>query len=54
MAKDEKLNKLFELSNPIVEYLQKNFHPHTSVVIEWDGIRVEETLATVVKECVVD
>lgn len=54
MAKDERIDKLFELSTPIVKYLQENFHPHISVVIEWDSIRVEETLAAVVKECVVD
>ena len=51
MAKDERLNNLFELSDPIVKYLQENFHPHTTVVIEWNSIRVEETLASVVKEC---
>ena len=51
MAKDERLNNLFELSDPIMKYLQENFHPHTTVVIEWNSIRVEETLASVVKEC---
>ena len=54
MEQNEKLEKLFALCAPAVEYLQQNFHPHTTVVIEVDGIRVEETLATKVIEYAVD
>ena len=46
----EKVEKLLELANPVVDYLQRNFHPHTTIVIEVDSIRVEETLAAKVIE----
>lgn len=45
MDKNDRIKTLMELSLPVSEYLQKNFHPHTTVVIEVDSIRVEETLA---------
>ncbi|MBO6260453.1 MAG: hypothetical protein J6N47_06465 [Lachnospiraceae bacterium] len=51
---EPKVSKLMEMSEGIVKYLQENFHPHTTVVIEWDGIRIEETLAAMPKECAVD
>lgn len=51
---EPKVSKLMEMSEDIVKYLQENFNPHTTVVIEWDGIRIEETLATMPKECAVD
>lgn len=42
----EKQNEeLMEMCKPIAEYLQKHFHPHVSVSIEGDRIRVEETIA---------
>ena len=44
MPRAEKLEELIEISKPVAEFLQKNFHPHTTVVVEVDGIRVEETL----------
>ena len=50
----EKTEELMNLYRQVVEYLQKNFHPHTTVVIEVDGIRVEETLAANVIEYAVD
>ena len=40
-----KIEHLLALSQSVAEYLQQNFHPHTTVVIEVDSIRVEETLA---------
>lgn len=51
---DDKQKKLLELSQIVAEYLQKNFHPHTTVVIEIDSIRVEETLAFTPIEYAVD
>lgn len=54
MDQKEKLEKLFDLCAPAVEYLQQNFHPHTTIVIEVEGIRVEETLAAKVIEYAVD
>lgn len=40
MMKKEELAKL---CIPILKELRKNFHPHTTVVINSEGIRVEET-----------
>ena len=51
---DDKMKVLLELSSHVVDYLQKNFHPHTTVVIEVDSIRVEETLTSVIKEYAVN
>lgn len=36
--------RLAELCKPILEELKENFHPHVSVVISADGIRVEESV----------
>lgn len=36
--------KLAELCKPILEELKEHFHPHVSVVISADGIRVEESV----------
>lgn len=35
--------ELVKLCIPILKELKKNFHPHTTVVIDSEGIRVEET-----------
>lgn len=43
--KENKIDELVKLSEAVACYLQRNFHPHTTVVIEVDSIRVEETLA---------
>lgn len=42
MFYDAKEQKLLELSREVAEYLQKNFHPNTMVIIEVNSIRVEE------------
>ncbi len=42
--------ELLEMCKPIAEYLQEHFHPHVSVLIEGDRIRVEESVAG----CLVD
>lgn len=36
----EHFEKLEELSNPLIEYLHNNFNPHTSIIIDWDRLRV--------------
>lgn len=38
-----KTEELAELCIPILKVLIENFHPHTTIVIDSDGIRVEET-----------
>ena len=48
--KQTKINELMKLSEVVSDYLQKNFHPHTTVMIEADSIRVEETLIAMVIE----
>ena len=39
---NDKQEKLLKLSKEVAEYLQKNFHPNTTVIIEVNSIRVEE------------
>ena len=40
---DRNENKKFEeLAKPLMEYLHKNFHPHTQIIINWDGAEVVE------------
>lgn len=47
--------ELAELCVPILKVLIKNFHPHTTIIINSEGIRVEETsyglTAKVVDNC---
>lgn len=50
----EKLNELIKISKDVAAYLQNNFHPHTTVVIEVDSIRVEETAAAEIIEYALD
>lgn len=40
----EQLKKIKELSRPLIEYLQQNYNPHTSIIIESDRIKVVEDL----------
>ena len=54
MSKEEKIKQLMELSEKVSDFLQNNFHPHTTVVIEVDSIRVEETLTARFIEYAVD
>ena len=49
-GKNYKINELMKLSGAVADYLQHNFHPHTTVVIEVDSIRVEETMAAEIIE----
>lgn len=42
---DKEKREVIEMCKPIAEYLQRNFHPHASVIIEVDRIRVEESIA---------
>ena len=51
---NEKVKELIEISKDIATYLQNNFHPHTTVVIEVDNIRVEETVAAEIIEYALD
>lgn len=36
----EKIKELEEISKPILEFLKKNYNPHTAVVISEDCIKV--------------
>lgn len=33
---DRDLDELEELCRPVVEYLQKKYHPHARIIIDWD------------------
>lgn len=48
--REGKIDNLMTLCADAIEYLQNNFHPHTTVIMEVDGIRVEEALASRVIE----
>lgn len=52
--KRSKTDELIRLSKAVADYLQRNFHPHTTVVIEVESIRVEETLAAEAIEYALD
>ena len=47
MFYDPKEEKLLEMSKEIAEYLQKNFQPNTTVIIEVNSIRIEENVVQV-------
>lgn len=51
---DKDLNCLMGLGRQIADCLQRSFHPHTTVVIEADSIRVEETMTREIIEYAVD
>lgn len=34
------MEELKEISKPLIEYLKKNYNPHTAVVISESGIKV--------------
>lgn len=36
----EKIEEIEKLTKPIVEYLKKNYNPHTSLIIDSNNIRV--------------
>ena len=38
----EKLKELEELCRPVVEYIQKQWHPHTRIIVDWDRASVFE------------
>lgn len=40
----KRAKKLIELSKEVSEELKENFHPHTTVVITSDYIKVEEAM----------
>lgn len=33
---DREIAELKELCRPVVEYIQKKWHPHTRIIIDWD------------------
>lgn len=53
-SKRECTVELTKLCEPIARYIQHHFHPHTTVVIECDRIRVEESLAEELIEYEID
>ena len=36
----DKIEEIEKITKPIVEYLKKNYNPHTSVIIDCNSIRV--------------
>ena len=42
--KDKQMDELRDLAQPLHDWLQKNFHPHATIVIDYDGAHVYEAL----------
>lgn len=41
------MDELETLSKPMIEYLKKNYHPHTAIVITGDKVAVWETALSI-------
>ncbi|MEW9575827.1 hypothetical protein U9K47_10335 [Bacillus toyonensis] len=39
-----KMDELEKLSRPLVEFLQKNYHPHCQIIIGSETIRIVEDM----------
>lgn len=39
--------KLLEMSKPLIDYLKKNYHPHTAIVVTEERVMVVETSVSV-------
>lgn len=48
----DRAEKIIELSKEIAKEIKEKYNPHTSVIIECDRVRVEETVIGVpISEC---
>ena len=43
----EQIDEIAKLSEPLIKYMNDNFHPHTAIVIETGAVTVVEELAIV-------
>lgn len=39
------IDEIEKLSEPLVKFMCDNFHPHTQIIIEVDGVHIYEGLA---------
>lgn len=39
---DSEIKEFEELCRPVVEYIQKKYHPHTRIIIDWDRASIYE------------
>ena len=37
---EEKIKELEQISNPIIEFLKKNYNPYTTIIINQDCVKV--------------
>lgn len=37
---EEKMKELEQISNPIIEFLKRNYNPHTTIIINQDCVKV--------------
>lgn len=42
IEKNKQMDELRDLARPLHDWLQKNFHPHATIVIDYDGVKVVE------------
>lgn len=40
----EELDEFKELCKPLIDYLHKNYIPHTSILITWDSAEIFESV----------
>lgn len=39
---EDDIDEFEEICRPVVEYIQKKWHPHTRVIIDWDRASIYE------------
>ncbi len=40
--KNKQMDELRDLARPLHDWLQKNYHPHAAIIIDYDGVKVVE------------
>jgi len=47
---NDQMNTLESMCEGIQDFIKKNFHPHVSIIVEDDCVRVEETVSRLPRE----
>jgi hypothetical protein len=47
---DNKLDELQKIAQPLVNFLRENYHPHCSIIVKVDAVKVVEDVMQVVYE----
>lgn len=38
---EEQIDEMQEMAKPLIKWLNDNAHPHTKIIVEWDGAEIE-------------